>query len=77
MVVLEGGAVSCERASPVAAPPCQLHMQGRLHAAARDILSTHSRDAMLMCLYRGTSLTRKRNPLGPYRKPMPRVLGGS
>jgi len=28
-------------------------------------------------LYRGTSLTRKRTPLGPYRRPMPRVLGGS
>ena len=27
--------------------------------------------------YRGTSLIRKRNPLGPYRRPMPRVLGGS
>ena len=27
--------------------------------------------------YRGTSLTRKRTPLGPYRKPMPRVLGVS
>ena len=27
--------------------------------------------------YRGTSLTRKRIPLGPYRRPMPRVLGGS
>ena len=28
-------------------------------------------------LYRGTSLTRKRSTLGPYRKPMPRVLGGA
>ena len=27
--------------------------------------------------YRGTSPTRKRTPLGPYRRPMPRVLGGS
>ena len=27
--------------------------------------------------YRGTSVIRKRTPLGPYRKPMPRVLGGS
>jgi len=27
--------------------------------------------------YRGTSLTRKINPRGPYRRPMPRVLGGS
>jgi hypothetical protein len=25
--------------------------------------------------YRGTSLTRKRTPLGPYRRPMPRALG--
>ena len=25
----------------------------------------------------GTSLTRKRTPLGPYCRPMPRVLGGS
>ena len=27
--------------------------------------------------YRGTSLTRKRTPLAPYRRPMPRVLGWS
>ena len=27
--------------------------------------------------FRGTSLTRKRNPLGPYNRPMPRVLGRS
>ena len=27
--------------------------------------------------YRGTSLTRKQNPLGPYSRPTPRVLGGS
>ena len=27
--------------------------------------------------YRGTSLTRKRTPLGPYRSSMPRVLRGS
>ena len=26
--------------------------------------------------YKGTSLTGKRNPLGPYRRPVPRVLGG-
>ena len=28
-------------------------------------------------LYRGSSLTRKRNPLGPYRRLLPRVLGES
>ena len=27
--------------------------------------------------YRGTSLTRKHRPLGPYSRPIPRVLGGS
>ena len=27
--------------------------------------------------YRGTSLIRKRTPLGPYSRPTPRVLGGS
>ena len=27
--------------------------------------------------YRGTSLIRKRTPLGPYRRPVPRVLGES
>jgi hypothetical protein len=27
--------------------------------------------------YRGTSLVRKRTPLGPYRRSIPRVLGGS
>ena len=26
---------------------------------------------------RGTSLARKRTPLGPYRRPLPRLLGGS
>jgi len=28
-------------------------------------------------VYRGTSRIRKRTPLGPYRRPMPRVVGGS
>ena len=28
-------------------------------------------------LYRGTLLIRKRTPLGPYRRPMPRVVGGT
>ena len=27
--------------------------------------------------YRGTSLIRNSTPLGPYSRPMPRVLGGS
>ena len=30
-----------------------------------------------MDMYRGTSLTKKRTPLGTYRMPMPRVLWGS
>ena len=31
----------------------------------------------LLIEYMGTSLTRKRTTLGPYRRPMPRVLRGS
>ena len=31
----------------------------------------------LAALYRDTSLIRKRTPLGPYRRPVPRVLGES
>ena len=34
-----------------------------------------SRLAQIIC--RVTSLTRNRTTLGPYRRPMPRVLGGS
>ena len=33
--------------------------------------------SQLPSMYRGASLTRKRIPLGPYNRPMPRVLGGS
>ena len=35
------------------------------------------RDTARHSKYRGTSLIRKRTPLGPYRRPVPWVLGGS
>ena len=35
------------------------------------------RGALEAGVYRGTSLTQTRTPLGHYRRPMPRVLGGS
>ena len=50
------------RGTPVS-PKCAL-CGGPLAYAWRDAFQA----------YRGTSLTRKRTPLGPYRKPMPRVL---
>ena len=31
----------------------------------------------MLNVYRGTSLMRKCTPLGPYRRPVPRVLGES
>ena len=34
-------------------------------------------DSREMGIYRGTSLIRNCPPVGPYRRPMPRVLGGS
>ena len=36
-----------------------------------------SDQVLALSKYRVTSLTRKRTPLGPYRRPVPRVLGGS
>ena len=35
------------------------------------------RESMLVLSYRGTSLIRKRPPLGPYSSPTPRVIWGS
>ena len=64
------GAVLYERGTPV--PP-----QGG-EGIARD---THRprlvHFSLAMYTYKGTSLTRKCTPLGPYRRPMPRDLGGS
>ena len=50
-------------------------VEGR-HAEACDPVVLPTRPEININ-YRGTSLTRKRTPLGPYRRPMPRVLGGS
>ena len=90
MVVLGGGAVSYERGTPV--PPVSRSREGgeggwddaglvfvgvectwlpRSEGTAPPPIRTTEQ------VYRGTSLTRKRTPLGPYRRPMPRVLGGS
>ena len=42
-----------------------------------SFLCSRRMQSHLSCVqYRGTSRTRKRTPLGPYRRPMPRVLGG-
>ena len=43
----------------------------------RNFLNNPSRLSNRILQYRGTSLTRKCTPLGPYRRPRPRVLGGS
>ena len=41
-------------------------------------LAYNTATSQLVCLvYRGTSLIRKRTPLGAYRRPMPGILGGS
>ena len=40
-------------------------------------IAVHRVDSYSLCRYRGTSPIRKRTPLGPYRRPMPRILGGS
>ena len=37
----------------------------------------HAKKEWIQKACRGTSLTRKCTPVGPYRRPMPRVLGES
>ena len=57
-------------------PPAQDHHRPLgvvLLYGARGLLSLTSE----VPLYRGTSLIRNRCPLGPYRRPILRVLGGS
>ena len=53
--------------------------QIRFHAPrlGGDGMIPPPRPLKLRGLFRGTSLIRKRTPLEPYRRPMPRVLGGS
>ena len=72
MVVLGGGAVSYERGTPVP--------NGARHPCSQTVVpngSNAQRQAPAFGPYRGTPLTRTRTHLGPYPRPMPRVLGGS
>ena len=43
---------------------------------AREGIAAHPPCTCLHRKYRGTSLIRNRLLLGPYRRPVPRVLGG-
>ena len=52
----------------------------RLHHARSALIVFHARHlpgAARASDYRGTSRIRNSTPLGPYRRPMPRTLGGS
>ena len=84
MVVLGGGAFSCERGSPV----LLLWRRFMTIGACAETAYVHKHGptvgfygvVVLMIeepLCKGTSLTKKRTSLGSYRRPMPRVLGGS
>ena len=64
MVALGRGGVSHERGTPV---------QGLLLMSEAPL---HAPTSWQRYMYRGTSLMTKRTPLGPYRRPVPRVLGG-
>ena len=82
MAILVGVAVSCERGTPV----FLVNPGTDFYSVAIDPVKSWSsnewdekktRAAIPRSMHRGTSLTRNRTPLGPYRSPMPRVLGGS
>ena len=80
-----GVVVSYKRSTPVGR---RVHKTSRARNARRmggaheRTGVPHSQENAQGCLtftktHRGTSLTRKRTPLGPYRRPVPRVLWGS
>ena len=50
--------------------------QDREELLDRMEASSQVRHPRVLVLYRGTSLIRERTPLGPYRRPMSRVLAG-
>jgi hypothetical protein len=54
-------------------------MDGWREGGSRPVVMlTHGPDWLQgQVAHRGTSLTRKHTPLGPYRRPMPMVLNGS
>ena len=55
----------------------KLPVEGQMAKVADIRVSATVETTPVDLQYRGTSLTRKRTPLEPYRRPMPRVLGGS
>ena len=69
-VVLRGGAVFYERGTHVTVKPID---ESNVTSACKSARGRYTPALG----YRCTSLTRKSTPLGPYRKPMPRALGGS
>ena len=48
-----------------------------LRLSISGLAMKHIQGSKFQLEYRGTSRTRKRTPLGPCRRPTPRVLGGS
>jgi len=78
-----GGPVSYERDNPV---PVHDVLEGNTQASDETLLSSGPLTLLLVDVilqshsghvYRGTSPTRKRTPLGPHRRPLPGVLGRS
>ena len=79
MGVLGRGAVSYERGAPIlgqTAPLKILNFTARGAVTFNETAEVHYVGLGVLG-YRGTSLMRNTPLLGPYRRPMPRVLGGS
>jgi hypothetical protein len=73
-----GGAVSYERGTLLVAPrPSPRHTCARGEGERGPHGSSVAARRQPGHRYRGTSLTRKRTPLGPYHRPVPRVQGES
>ena len=77
--VARPGVESCKSLPTGKVKPLPMHWGTQLRSVA--LTGTHRRcsyeDKSRCSPHRATSLMRKRIPLGPYRKPVPRVIGGS
>jgi len=65
------------RSKPSKSSPFSAAKDANRASLTRPEVSLRFGQPGLETAYRGTSPVRQRNPLGPYRRPMPRVLGGS
>ena len=79
--IFKGGFAGCEIAGERVVneiyEECSVEVREYWHACSRETEALSTPDMASDMAYRGTSLIRKRTPLGPYSRNMARALWGS